>query len=88
MDASETEEQKNQIWRQMNDVGSSLHTEFMAEYSRSFKIEAILLRSEIMGRLPGFVQERETKHLYEFPTNSLVVEEIADDLETLGRSLP
>ena len=59
---------------------------FMYEYETKYKIDSILLRDEILSRLPNEVKDRNSLS-YEHPTNYIGVDMIADDLERLAKKL-
>jgi hypothetical protein len=57
------------------------------EYERSFCIEAILLRDELLRRQPQISRDYMDYRSYEHVNNVLVVESVAADLERLAKSL-
>lgn len=58
-----------------------------SEYDRKFKTDAILLRDELLARLPNQGKNDAEAHIYEHPTNPIVIGMIADNLEKLAKSL-
>jgi hypothetical protein len=64
-----------------------LSYELNASFSGRFRDESILLRDEILSRLPKNADSNEA-HLYEYPVYPLGITNIADELEQLARELP
>jgi hypothetical protein len=58
-----------------------------ATYDKKYKISASLLRDELIRRLPEGYSDKKHALYYEHPTNTLVMLEVAGDLEKLARSL-
>jgi hypothetical protein len=57
------------------------------EYGEKFKTDAIVLRDELLLRLPKNTK-KDRNFMYEHPTNLIGVQKIIDDLEILAKSLP
>jgi hypothetical protein len=83
-----SEEERSAIWDRYTQPMIQASTAFMFEYSRRFKVQAIVLRDELLSRVLRPSPKHQRTSLYEHPTNPLGVEEVADDLEWLARSLP
>ena len=64
------------------------HDSFMREYKEKYWADAILLRNELQRRLPKNLRQPQLSGIYQYPTNMLGVEAIADNLELLAKSLP
>jgi hypothetical protein len=64
------------------------HDSFMRQYKEKYWADAILLRNELLRRLPKNLRQPELSAIYQYPTNILGVEAIADNLELLAKSLP
>ncbi|HEY1235828.1 MAG TPA: hypothetical protein VGH22_20780 [Candidatus Binatia bacterium] len=64
-----------------------LHDTFMQRYKDKFWADAVLLRQAIIGRV-GAVPGAQNAILFEQPTNILGVEQVANSLELLEKSLP
>ena len=64
-----------------------LHDTFMQRYKDKFWADAVLLRQAIIGRV-GSVPGAQNAILFEQPTNILGVEQVANSLELLEKSLP
>ena len=67
---------------------NATHDFFMRQYKEKYWADAILLRNELYLRLPKKLQKPQLSGLYQYPTNLLGVEAIADNLELLAKSLP
>ena len=66
----------------------SAHDSFMREYKARYWADAILLRNELYLRLPKNLRQPQMSTIYQYPTNLLGVEAVADNLELLAKSLP
>ena len=64
------------------------HDSFMRQYKEKYWADAILLRNELLRRLPKNLRQPQLSGIYQYPTNVLGVEAIADNLELLAKSLP
>jgi hypothetical protein len=85
-DASKNERKKvRDDWIRESDGAQE---SFMRQYKEKYWADAILLRSELSRRLPKNLQQPQLSGLYQYPTNPLGVEAIADNLELLAKSLP
>ena len=72
-------------WIKESDAG---HDSFMRQYKEKYWADAILLRNELYRRLPKSLRQPQLSGIYQYPTNVLGVEAIADNLELLAKSLP
>ena len=72
-------------WVKESDV---THDSFMRQYKEKYWADAILVRNELYRRLPKNFQQPQLSGLYQYPTNLLGVEAVADNLELLAKSLP
>jgi hypothetical protein len=64
---------------------------FISNYKRQFQVDAILIRDEMRKRLHDPEEDTglgHTERLYENPVNSLDVEDVVRDLESLAKRLP
>ncbi|MCL4535525.1 MAG: TIR domain-containing protein [Bacteroidetes bacterium] len=86
--SSATEEERHKAWNERNQASADASREIMSAYASEFKVEALLLRRELLHRLPIVDGDNDVDHLYEHPTNPLGIEEVVDDLERLAKSLP
>lgn len=89
--AAKTEEQKNVAWNQNSTTELRLSRDYMRRYSNVFQIDAILLRDEMLKRLPVGSKSNDTiisrGGAYESPTNPLGIRAIIADLERLAKLL-
>jgi hypothetical protein len=75
----------------LNALSSSFSDEYrkriQAEYDRKFKVESIILRDELISRLPKSAIDDISYHFYENPVNLIGCDKVADDLERLANNL-
>ncbi|MBU4231108.1 MAG: PIN-like domain-containing protein [Desulfobacterales bacterium] len=92
MRSATTQEEKNNIWETFNQIDREPTQRLMQLYKFNFKVDAILLRDEMLARLPEDIllskRERSFPHMYEHPTNPLGLEAVIDDLEYLAKCMP
>lgn len=58
------------------------------EYDKRFKVETIVLRDELLTRLPNESKNEQGYARYEHPVNPIGMGMVADDLERLAKLLP
>lgn len=87
MQEAKTEEDRKRIWNTFINNQSQLSIKHNAEYDRQFKIDTILMRDEMLSRLPEHKKDERTYSMYEHPTNPIGMGMVADDLEKLAKSL-
>ncbi|MBM4274029.1 MAG: hypothetical protein FJ134_06160 [Deltaproteobacteria bacterium] len=82
---AKTDQEREMIWTEQTSLllGPSVNL----EYGEKFKADAIILRDELLSRLPKD-KKNEDLHFYEYPTNPLGLQRVIDDLEKLSKSLP
>lgn len=85
--SSMTEEERSAAWNRRNVEMSRITTELMSSYDAECKVTTLLLRDELLYRLPTISRDKHVDFMYEHPTNPLGVGEVADDLEKLARML-
>jgi len=83
-----SEEQRKKLWHQETNALMRESTETNADYNRDFKVDTILLRDELLSRLPSSAKNEREYRTYEHPTNPIGMGMVADDLERLAKSLP
>ncbi len=83
---AESEEEKQRIWDSHSNQLISESYEICGEYDRRFKVDALLLRDELLSRLPKEAKKR-AYSLYEHPINPICRGMVADDLERMAKSL-
>lgn len=84
-----TEEERQILWHKWNELDREPTRKLMSIYEKH-KIDAILLRDELLSRLPESVKAKRSSHIahmYEHPTNPLGLVDVLDDLEMLAKSL-
>ena len=69
------------------DPRSVIH-QSMFNYSSNYQGDAIVLRDEIMSRLPLIKRDMWANSFYDHPTNPIGLNEVAGDLDRLARMLP
>jgi hypothetical protein len=89
MMAAKTEEERAKIWRKYVEE-ITFENSLNGIYSRKYKADVLLLRDEILSRIPeekraGFINDG---ILYEIPTNPIGLNQVADSLERLAKLLP
>lgn len=62
--------------------------QYMSEYENKYEADAIVIRDELLSRLPLLQRPDYVNSEYEHPTNPLGLKEVASDLDTLARRLP
>ena len=66
---------------------AKLHDAFMDRYKTNFWADALLLRQAIVAKVGG-APGAQNPILFQHPTNILGVEQVANSLDLLGKSLP
>ncbi|WP_339521643.1 hypothetical protein [Pseudomonas sp. EL_65y_Pfl2_R96] len=84
---ADTEQEKNRGWDEYARTMINNTYERNDEYDRRFKVEAMMLRDELLSRLPGYESENEVEFSYERPTNFFGFSFVADDLERMAKAL-
>ena len=86
--AENTISEKKKVREQWIRESDAAHDSFMRQYKEKYWADAILLRSELLRRLPKNLRQPQLAGIYQYPTNLLGVDAIADNLELLAKSLP
>jgi hypothetical protein len=84
---AKSQEERNQAWEKFTNQLMSRSYETRDKYDKRFKVDAILLRDEMLSRLPESAKNKSAYSLYEHPTNPIGMGMVADDLERLAKSL-
>lgn len=88
MMSATTEEETRELSHRFSENLIQRSRKFIREYETRFKVDAIILRDELLSRLPQHrTDNRRRGVFYEHPTNPLGVGEVVDDLEFLAKSL-
>ena len=82
-----SQSERERIRRAWIDDSAKLHDKFMDRYKDNFWADAVLLREAIVAKVGG-VPGAQNPMLFQHPTNILGVEQVANSLELLGKSLP
>jgi uncharacterized membrane protein YeaQ/YmgE (transglycosylase-associated protein family) len=85
---AKTEEDKQRAWDQKSLASSQSSTKLMADFSELYKVRAIVLKDELIRRLPPMERDTSINHMYTHPTNPIGVEMAIDDLERLAHLIP
>jgi len=83
-----TKDERKRVREQWIRDSDTAHDSFMREYKEKYWADALLLRNELLRRLPKQFRQPQLAAIYQYPTNLLGVEAIADNLELLAKSLP
>jgi hypothetical protein len=84
---AKSEEERQRVW---NAETSTLLTSptLNSEYSAKFLSDAILLRDELLSRLPKEQKNPSAYSIYEYPTNPIGLRMVIEDLKRLSKNLP
>jgi hypothetical protein len=83
-----TKDERKRVREQWIRDSDTAHDSFMRQYKEKYWADAILFRNELIRRLPKTLRQPQLSAIYQYPTNVLGVEAIADNLELLTKSLP
>jgi hypothetical protein len=85
---AKTEQTKNQLRQSCNDESLKATQNFLAHYDDKYKAEVLILREEMLHRLPELRPKTVPPVLASHPTNALGLGEVASTLEVLAKLLP
>jgi hypothetical protein len=85
---AKTEQAKNQLRQSCNDESLKATQNFLGQYEDKYKAEVLILREEMLRRLPELRQKAAPPVLASHPTNALGLGEVASTLEVLAKLLP
>ena len=85
---AKTEQAKNQLRQSCNDESLKATQNFLGQYEDKYKAEVLILREEMLHRLPELRQKTVPPILASHPTNALGLGEVASTLEVLAKLLP
>ena len=88
MQSAKTENERIQVWTQFSNRLVQRSFEANLDFSRRLGTDSILLRDELLSRLPKASKDDKVYEFYEHPTNVLGMTALANDLERLAKSLP
>lgn len=83
---AQSDEEASRLWNRYTDKITDNSYERNAEYERRFKVDTLMLRDELLSRLPDY-QSKVREFTYEHPTNYFGFNGVADDLERMAKSL-
>jgi hypothetical protein len=84
---AKTEEERRKLWRDDSEDSSQRYFAFFDLYNTKFKVDAILLKDEMVTRLPKDSPRQVINSSFEFPTPTTATE-VADELERLAKMIP
>lgn len=87
MSQANDEAERRRIWNEQTADILQSSGSMRDEYSAKFKVKAMILRDELLTRIPDPRSDSSASHYYKYPTNQLVMGMVADDLERLARQL-
>lgn len=79
--------ERDRIRQAWIDESAKLHAQFLDRYKINYWADAILLRQAIVAKIGG-APGAQNPILFQHPTNILGIEQVANSLELLGKSLP
>ena len=85
---AQTEQAKNQLRQSCNDESLKAVQALLVQYEDKYKAEVLILREEMLYRLPELRQKTAPPILASHPTNALGLGEVASSLEVLAKLLP
>ena len=84
---TDSQAERERIRKAWIDESAKLHDGFMDRYKTNFWADALLLREAIVAKVGG-APGAQNPILFQHPTNILGIEQVANSLELLGKSLP
>jgi hypothetical protein len=82
-----TEEERHRVWTEETNAHMRAFLDIGAGYDQRFKVDTIVLRDELLSRLPPTSKNERVFGTYEHPTNPIGMGMVADDLERLAKLL-
>ena len=87
-DSAKTEAAKKELRQSCNDESLKAVQVFLTQYEDRYKAEVLILREEMLFRLPELRHKTAPPILASHPTNALGLGEVASSLEVLAKLLP
>lgn len=84
---TESPDEKSMFLESHNETLSMFILKRNAEYDRRFKASSVILRDELLSRLPEGTKNERVFDGYEYPINPAGIEMVADDLERMAEML-
>jgi hypothetical protein len=88
IELAKTEQARNQLRQSCSDESLEATQNSLAQYEDKYKAEVLILREEMLHRLPELRQKTVPPVLASHPTNALGLGEVASTLEVLAKLLP
>jgi hypothetical protein len=83
-----TDQAKQQLRQSCNDESLKAAQAFLVQYEHKYKAEVLILREEMLYRIPELRRKTAPPILASHPTNALGLGEVASSLEVLAKLLP
>lgn len=82
------DDEKRKLWQKYTAASSRLWNQRNSEYERRFKVDAVLLRDELLEKLKQY-KRTDSFHesVYEYPTNYFGFNDVAGDIEIMAKVL-
>ena len=77
-----------EVRRKCHDESMRTMQAFISRYNEKYKADALILREELLHRLPELRKKAGPPILFSHPTNPLGFEEVATSLEVMAKLLP
>jgi hypothetical protein len=87
-ESAKTEAAKKELRQSCNDESLKAAQAFLTQYEDRYKAEVLILREEMLYRLPELRHKTAPSILASHPTNALGLGEVASSLEVLAKLLP
>jgi hypothetical protein len=87
-EAAKSEPEKNQLRQSCNDESLKAVQAFLVQYEDRYRAEVLIVREEMLYRLPELRHKTVPPILASHPTNALGLGEVASSLEVLAKLLP
>jgi hypothetical protein len=87
-EAAKSEPEKNQLRKSCNDESLKAVQAFLVQYEDRYRAEVLIVREEMLYRLPELRHKTVPPILASHPTNALGLGEVASSLEVLAKLLP
>jgi len=84
MQHAKSEEERNQIWKRFTNRLTEDHYAKERKYTDQFSTKSLILRDELLSRLPPVTRNRSVDRLYERPNYHWSSIEVSADLERLA----
>ena len=87
-EAAKSEPEKNRLRQSCNDESLKAVQAFLVQYEDRYRAEVLIVREEMLYRLPELRHKTVPPILASHPTNALGLGEVASSLEVLAKLLP